>query len=139
MHPQTYNDALKVILDAHSSEVAARLVRFRAAAEDAGTAIDGIILDVFVDQDGEGPFDVWARFSGPSAFKLDRQFDDDRNLFGVEWTEDGWEPNVPARPRGWTRDDLESALFEAVSEWLSPLIPLGDPEDFWRIGTPWSE
>lgn len=134
----TYVDALRPILDAHSEAVAAQLARFHVAAKDAGSSIDGIILDVFVDEDGEGPFDVWARFSGQDAFKLDRQFDDDRHLFGVEWNEDGWEPEVPARPRGWTRDELEKVVLETVTEWLSPLIPLGEAEDFWRIETPGS-
>lgn len=139
MDPRTYTDVLRPILDAHSGAVTARLARFLVAAEDAGSDIDGIILDVFVDQDGEGPFDVWARFSGQSAFKLDRQFDDERNLFGVEWTEDGWDPNVPARPRGLTRDDLERMVLEAVTEWLLPLLPQSAPEGFWRIGAPGME
>ena len=133
---QTYTDALRPILAAHSEDVAARLARFQAAAENAGSSIDGIILDVFVDQDGEGPFDVWARFSGQNAFALDRQFDDERQLFGVEWTEEGWEPNVPARPRGLTRDDLERVVLETVTEWLVPILPQGAPEGFWDIGAP---
>lgn len=133
---RTHSDALRPILDAHTSDVAARLARFCAAAEEAGNDIDGIILDVFVDQDGEGPFDVWARFSGQNAFALDRQFDDERQLFGVEWTEEGWEPNVPARPRSLTRDDLERVVLETVTEWLVPILPQGAPEGFWHIGAP---
>ncbi len=111
-------------------------MQLQAAAEQAGGGIDGIAIDVFVDQDGEGPFDVWARFEGDAAFGLDRRFDDDRRLFGVEWGEEGWEPEVPGRPRGWTRDDLERAVLDAVAEWLAPLLPLGSREGFWRVGAP---
>lgn len=131
-----YADELGLILVARMADVANRLARFRLAAEEAGRGVEGIMIDVFVDQDGEGPFDVWARFQGDAAFALDRRFDEERHLFGVEWGEEGWEPDVPGRPRGWTRDDLERAVLEAVTEWISPLIPAGSPERFWQIGTP---
>ncbi len=136
MDAQDYLAALRPLLAARTEDAAARLERFRRAAEEAGAGIDGVLIDVFVDQDAEGPFDVWARFEGSDAFALDRRFDDDRHLFGVEWGEDGWEPDVPPRPRGWTRDDLEEAVLDAVAEWLSPLLPPGSPEGFWRIGLP---
>lgn len=136
MDAQDYADALRPLLAAHTDDAAARLERFHRAAVEAGAGIDAVLIDVFVDQDAEGPFDVWARFEGRDAFLLDRRFDDDRHLFGVEWGEDGWEPDVPPRPRGWIRDDLERAALDAVVEWLSPRIPPGAPDGFWRIGIP---
>ncbi|MGW7532987.1 DUF6389 family protein [Amycolatopsis sp. NPDC054798] len=129
-----YRAAVTGILGSAAQETFARLERFWAAARAAEA--EGIVVDVFVDQDGEGPFDVWARFAGRDAFALDRRFDDDRQLFGVVWGEAGWEPEVPPRPRGWTRDELEAVLVEVVAEWISPLIPAGAPEGFWRIGSP---
>ncbi|MFB9926974.1 DUF6389 family protein [Amycolatopsis halotolerans] len=125
-----YRAAVTGILGTAAQETSARLERFWTEAR-----AEGIVIDVFVDQDGEGPFDVWARFEGADAFALDRRFDDDRHLFGVVWDEDGWVPAVPPRPRGWTRDDLEAAVVEVVTEWITPLIPAGAPEGFWRIGT----
>ena len=77
-----------------------------------------------------------GRVSKATPRSLWRRFDEERHLFGVEWGEEGWEPDVPGRPRGWTRDDLERAVLEAVTEWISPLIPAGSPERFWQIGTP---
>ncbi len=136
MDARDYASSLWPILAACTAEVASRLARFRLAAEEAGSDVEGIMIEVFVDQDGEGPFDVLARFDGDAAFALDRRFDEERHLFGVEWGEEGWEPDVPARPRGWTRDDLERAVLEVVTEWISPLIPEGSPEEFWQIGTP---
>jgi hypothetical protein len=136
MDVRGYANELEPILATRTAEALRRLARFRLAAEEAGDGIEGIAIDVFVDQDGEGPFDVWARFEGSGAFALDRRFDEERHLFGVEWGEEGWEPGVPARPGGWTRDELEHAVLEIVAEWLSPLIPLRSPEGFWRIRTP---
>ncbi|HTW13922.1 MAG TPA: DUF6389 family protein [Nocardioides sp.] len=129
MNAARYRSDLTRILDAASAEVAERLRRF------ADVATDGIVIDVFVDQDGEGPFDVWARFDGSDGFVLDRRFDDERRLFGVEWGEEGWDPDVPARPREWSRDDLETELVELVAIWLSGVIP-SHPMLCWELGDP---
>ncbi|WKU02982.1 DUF6389 family protein [Micromonospora sp. HUAS LYJ1] len=136
MEARGYADELGPILATCTAEVASRLARFRSAAEEAGGGVEGILVDVFVDQDGEGPFDVWARFCGDAAFTLNQRFDGERHLFGVEWGEEGWEPDVPGRPRGWTRDDLERAVLAVVTEWISPVVPQGPPGVFWRISTP---
>lgn len=135
MEAREYRDQLLPILAASEAGLPRRLERFRLAAEEAD-AVDGVLIDVFLDQDGEGPFDVWARFDGDGAFALNCRFDDERHLFGVEWGEDGWEPDVPGRPLGWTRDDLELAVLDVVAEWILPLTPPESPEGFWRIGTP---
>lgn len=129
-----YRDAVTKILALHSAHSATQLARFAADARSGEHRIDGIAIDVFVDQDGEGPFDVWARFEGPDAFALDRRFDDDRLLFGVVWDEDGWCPAVPDRPVAWTREQLEDAVVESVREWILPLLPEDVPADFWWIG-----
>lgn len=76
---------------------------------------------------------------GAGAFALDRRFDDERHLFGVEWGEDGWELAVPARPRGRNREDLELAVLRAGDDWIAGLLPAGSPERFWRVGTPEGE
>ena len=136
MNAREYADKLGPVLATVAGEVARRLEQFHSAAEEAGDSVDRILIEVFVDQDGEGPFDVWARFDGVAAFALDRRFDEERHLFGVERGEEGWEPDVPGRPLSWTRDDLELAVVEAVTEWLSPLIPPESPEGLWQIGTP---
>lgn len=131
-----YRDALQRILSEFSAETVARLSQLSDAADEAGAGVEGIVIDVFVDQDGEGPFEVWARFEGRDAFALDRRFDDRRHLFGVVWGGGGWEPDVPSRPRGWSRDDLESAFVDAVAGWIEPLLPVDPPEGRWRIGAP---
>ncbi|GAA3648092.1 DUF6389 family protein [Microbacterium marinilacus] len=134
MDTHDYGAAVRRILAAGSEKTAERLARFDETARGAGEGVDGIVVDVFLDQDGEGPFDVWARFEGREAFALDRRFDDDRHLFEVVWTETGWEPDVPSRPHGWSHEDLEDAVVEAVTAWIEPLIPTGSPDGFWRIG-----
>ncbi|NLU64289.1 hypothetical protein HCA61_18755 [Rhodococcus sp. HNM0563] len=131
-----YEAAVRRILTTASTEVADRLRGFLAAARADGVDIEGITIDVVVDQDGEGPFDVWARFDGRDAFLLDRRFDEERRLFGVEWGELGWEPAVPSRLRDWTRDDLEAVVVEVVTRWIEPLIPAGSPDGFWSVGAP---
>ncbi|AFR49326.1 DUF6389 family protein [Gordonia sp. KTR9] len=135
MDAAEYRRSLAHILATRSVDVAATLERLGAAASDVagGVTVDGVMIDVFVDQDGEGPFDVWARFEGADAFELDRRFDDERRLFGVEWGELGWEPAVPSRPRGWSRDDLEETIVDVVATWLDALVPSG-PVD-WEIGS----
>ncbi|GAA1618401.1 DUF6389 family protein [Leucobacter chromiireducens] len=138
MTPEEYADTLQGILTraATATGVAGHLEQLLAAARAQEGGADAILVDVFVDQDAEGPFDVWARFEGRDAFALDRRFERERNLFGVEWTEDGWDPDVPARPRGWSREDLEAAVVSAVSAWIAALKPAASPEDFWLVGTP---
>lgn len=128
-----YRDALRAVLDSVSPSTAVRLsVLHRAATAGA----DGVLIDVFVDQDAEGPFGVWARFEGADAFTLDRQLGDDRELFSVIWGEEGWEPPVPPRPVDWSREQLEDAIVEVVAEWIDPLIPKGTPVLRWDVATP---
>ena len=143
MDQRDYETALYPLLEVRSDTVRARLERFASAATSSagdgagGTAsVDAIVINVFVDQDGEGPFDVWARFEGRDGFALDRRFDDERQLFRVLWGELGWEPEVPGRPAGWSRDDLEDALVAAVATWLRPLLPAQDDGLIWRIESP---
>ncbi|WP_162834142.1 DUF6389 family protein [Amycolatopsis circi] len=91
-----YRAAVTGILGSVSNETSARLERFWTAARADG--VEGIVIDVFVDQDG-------------------------------------WEPAVPPRPHGWTRDDLEAAFVDVVRQWVTPLLPGGAPKGFWRIGS----
>ncbi|CRK51918.1 conserved hypothetical protein [Rhodococcus sp. RD6.2] len=44
----------------------------------------------------------------------------------MTWTEDGWEPDVQPRPRGWSHADLEKAVLYTVAEWIAPMIPVTD-------------
>jgi len=128
-----YRDALRAVLDSVSPSTAVRLsVLHRAATAGA----DGVLIDVFLDQDAEGPFGVWARFEGADSFSLDRQLGDGRELFSVIWGEEGWEPPVPSRPAGWSREQLEDAIVQAVAEWIDPLIPRGTPVLRWEVVTP---
>ncbi|WP_407360360.1 DUF6389 family protein [Microbacterium sp. LBN7] len=128
-----YRDALRAVLDQASKSTAARLSVLHRAAT---AGVDGVLIDVFVDQDAEGPFGVWARFEGADSFGLDRQLGDERELLGVIWGEEGWEPAVPSRPREWSRAQLEDAIVEVVAEWIDPLIPLGTPDLRWEVVTP---
>lgn len=125
-----YRNTLRTVLDRSSTAVAARLATIRSAVSGR---TDCVIIDVFVDQDGEGPFDVWARFDGPDAFALDRRLADERALFGVVWGEEGWDPDVPARPSGWSRDELEEAIVGVVAEWLDGLVPVEATELDWLL------
>lgn len=121
---------LRTVLDAESATVRDRLGLIHDAVTDR---TDGIAIDVFTDEDASGTFDVWARFAGVDSFELDRKLDDIRCLFGVVWGEEGWEPDVPSKPRAWSRDELEHAIFETVVEWIDPLMPRGAPAVRWEI------
>ncbi|MEV8170706.1 DUF6389 family protein [Microbacterium sp. NPDC077486] len=133
---ESYARALRTVLDTESERVAAALGNLHRAAVEAENGVEAILIDVFVDQDGEGPFDVWARFEGAGAFALDRRLDEQRHLFGVEWTADGWEPAVPSRPRRWTRDRLEEAVLVIVAEWIEGLLPADAKEGLFWVGAP---
>lgn len=133
---ESYARALRTVLDTESERVAAALGDLHRAAVEAENGVEAILIDVFVDQDGEGPFDVWARFEGADAFALDRRLDEQRHLFGVEWTADGWEPAVPSRPRRWTRDRLEEAVLVVVAEWIEGLLPADAREGLFWVGAP---
>ncbi len=133
MENTEYATVVAEILARFSPSALERLDRLFSAAHSDGVSIDGMVIDVFIDQDAEGPFDVWARFEGHDAFALDRRFDDERHLFAVEWNASGWTPAVPERPEGWIRGDLEDAVTVAVTRWLEPLLPSHSPRGFWRI------
>lgn len=133
---ESYARTLRTVLDTESERVAAALGDLHRAAVEAENGVEAILIDVFVDQDGEGPFDVWARFEGADAFALDRRLDEQRHLFGVEWTADGWEPAVPSHPRRWTRDRLEEAVLVVVAEWIEGLLPADAKEGLFWVGAP---
>ena len=133
MRSVEYRDALRAMLDRVSASTAVRLSGLHRAAT---AGVDGMLIDVFLDQDAEGPFGVWARFEGADSFDLDRQLGDDRELFSVIWGEEGWEPPVPPRPADWSREQLEDAIVEVVADWIDPLIPKGTPVLRWEVVTP---
>ncbi|MEV7548294.1 DUF6389 family protein, partial [Amycolatopsis sp. NPDC089917] len=111
MDQNDYRRRLRRVLDAHSDEVTARL---RAIVNAIGSTVESVRIEVFPDQDGEGTFDVWARFEGPDSFVLNKPIDEHRHLFGVVHGETGWEPDVPSLPRGLTAD----ALADTVADWI---------------------
>lgn len=125
-----YRQQLRSVLDAESATVRERLALIRGAVSER---TEGVAIDVFTDPDASGIFDVWARFAGADSFELDRKLDDIRCLFGVLWGEEGWEPDVPSKPRGWSSNELEHAIFDTVVEWIDPLIPRGAPAVRWEI------
>lgn len=133
MRSVEYRDALRAVLDRVSASTDVRLSGLHRAAT---AGVEGVLIDVFLDQDAEGPFGVWARFEGADSFGLDRQLGDDRELFSVIWGEEGWEPPVPPRPADWSREQLEDAIVEVVADWIDPLIPQGMPVLRWEVVTP---
>ncbi|WP_145501775.1 DUF6389 family protein [Streptomyces sp. CFMR 7] len=128
-----YRAELRRVLDMASTTVARRL----EAVRDAATArTDGVVVDVFPDQDGEGTFAVWARFEGADSFELDRRLGEERQLFAVVRTGTGWEPPVPERPASWSAALLENVLFDVVTEWIDGLVPADATALFWEVTTP---
>ncbi|MFE9456465.1 DUF6389 family protein [Streptomyces californicus] len=128
-----YRAGLGRVLDEASPAVARRLGRIR----DAATArTDGVIIDVFPGQEGDGAFAVWARFDGADSFVLDRLLGDERRLFAVVHGDHGWEPAVPARPGSWPDAEFEDVLFAAVVEWIDALVPADAAQLSWEITVP---
>ncbi len=129
----TYRSELRRVLDAASPSVVRRLEAVRDAAT---VRTDGVTIDVFPDQEGDGTFALWARFRGADSFALDRLIGDERQLFTVVWAEHGWEPAVPERPGAWSAARFEDILFAAVVEWIDPLIPPDAVHLQWEVTTP---
>lgn len=90
-----YRAELRRVLDTASPDVARRLAAIRDSATER---TDGVVMDVFPDQDGEGTFAVWARFEGGDAFALDRRLGDERQLLAVVRSEHGWTPPYRTGP-----------------------------------------
>ncbi|MFK0403899.1 DUF6389 family protein [Microbacterium sp. NPDC090225] len=134
MASDPYADALHLVLAAHDDEVRERLRLLDEVARAQGDR--DVVVEVFVDDDAEGPFDVWARLDGLNAFELEPLLGDRRHLFGVTWHEHGWEPAVPEPPRGWSRDQLQEAVIDAVSTWLSALLPADGRALDWTVESP---
>ncbi|UIN31763.1 DUF6389 family protein [Microbacterium binotii] len=127
-----YRSRLRPLLAAESERAADVLQRMADATESR----HDIVIEVFLEQDAEGPFTFMARFDGPDHFALDRRFDDERGVFDVVWGETGWKPDVPERPDAWTFDDLEEVLVELAAEWLAPLIPAEPARVRWEVASP---
>ncbi|MFJ7724312.1 DUF6389 family protein, partial [Rhodococcus erythropolis] len=67
---------------------------------------------------------------------LNQQIGDERELFGVIWGEEGWEPPVPHRPRKWSRVELEKVVVGVVAKWIDGLIPSAATGLAWEVTTP---
>lgn len=87
-------------------------------ADAVAESVEAITVEVFVDDDGEGAFDVWAVFEGKDVYVLNRPIDDVRNLFGVHHTESGPVPAVPWFAPGGPDFDLVEAIVEVVAPWV---------------------
>lgn len=124
MSKEEYLAALRPILERATVAASVQLSSLVDAAKEADVALT---IGVFVGQDGEGPFDVFAQFEGADVFALNQRFQKERHLFGVTWTEEGWEPQVPARPRGWSRDELEDVVVDEVDRWVKVPAPTSPP------------
>jgi len=113
---QTYRRRLRDVLDAHGSELDRRLRAIAAAATGPqAERVTGLAVEVFLDQDGEGAFDVWARFEGADSFALNRPVDGVRHLFGVVHGERGLEPDVPPLGAGF---DGGAVVLDVVTSWV---------------------
>lgn len=132
--PDRYPDALHAALAPHDHEVRRRLALVDTVSREHGGL--PVIIDVFIDDDAEGPFDVWARLDGMTAFELEPVLGDQRHLFGVTWEERGWDPDVPPRPEGWSRGDLEETVLDVVARWLTPLLPSVRGAFDWTVESP---
>ncbi|WP_337192388.1 DUF6389 family protein [Streptomyces sp. YIM 132580] len=128
-----YRAELRRVLDTVSPDVARRLAAIRDTATER---TDGVVIDVFPDQDGEGTFAVWARFEGSDAFALDRRLGDDRQLLAVVHSETGWTPPVPDRPASWSAARLGDVLFDVVAEWIDALVPPDGTGLSWEVTAP---
>ncbi|WFR71340.1 DUF6389 family protein [Prescottella defluvii] len=117
MQRAEYISELGTVLGRHSEAAAEKISAILAACPAEATEL---CFDVFPDQDGEGTFDVWARLDGPDHFALNKAIDDHRHLFGIVYTEDGLEPDVPL----WSRNApfcVQDAIVDAAAAWLTEL------------------
>ncbi|WP_430332370.1 DUF6389 family protein [Rhodococcus sp. ACT016] len=113
-----YLSELEAVLGRYTATAAEKISAILAACPAEATEL---CFDVFPDQDGEGTFDVWARLEGPDSFVLNKAVDEHRHLFGVVYTEDGLEPDVPLWPSSDTPFCVQDAVVDAAATWLTEL------------------
>ncbi|MFC9516865.1 DUF6389 family protein [Nocardiaceae bacterium NPDC056970] len=126
MDRDEYLSTLAAVLDRHTDAAAAKLTAILDALPAEATEL---CIDVFPDQDGEGTFDIWVRLEGPDYFALNKPIDAHRHLFGIVYTEDGVEPDVPLMSRN-APFVVEDAVVDAAANWLTELWS--------RVGAPHS-
>ncbi|MFM1729278.1 DUF6389 family protein [Prescottella soli] len=117
MQRAEYISELGTVLDRHTDAAAEKITAILAACPAEATEL---CFDVFPDQDGEGTFDVWARLDGPDHFALNKPIADHRHLFGIVYTEDGLEPDVPR----WSSNApfcIQDAIVDAAATWVGEL------------------
>ncbi|PTR27660.1 hypothetical protein C8K36_104283 [Rhodococcus sp. OK519] len=117
MDRDEYLAALADVLNRHTDAAATKLSAILDVLPAEATEL---CIDVFPDQDGEGTFDVWVRLDGPDYFTLNNRIDAHRHLFGVVYTEDGVEPDVPLMS-GDAPFVVEDAVVDAAATWLTEL------------------
>ncbi|MGW9113970.1 DUF6389 family protein [Microbacterium sp. NPDC055683] len=125
-----YQRTVLTVLDGATTASSACVAAIHRATVNAGA---GVLIEVFVDQDAEGPFSVWVWFEGDDAVALDRELGVEHERFGVIWGEEGWEPPVPPRPVGWSRQLLTETIVAGVAEWVDPLIPSRTTVVHWEV------
>ncbi len=79
-----------------------------------------LVLEIFVDQDGEGFLKIMASLDGPDLYVLNKQIAPDAELFTTRMTEAGFVPPLPLMGRN-ESFDVNDALTDCAAEWLQSL------------------
>ena len=121
MTKHDYQDALRRILDAHTSAALRTLASMYVRLPEKAREIQ---FGIFPDQGGEGTFSVVIGLEGPDLYVLNKAIEGYRDLFDVVHSEKGLEPPVPmfsSEPAFCVQD----AIADVAADWVESLWEQG--------------
>jgi hypothetical protein len=111
-----YIQQVQDVLSGHSEQAAARLT---AALTLVSENARKVLIEIFVDQDGEGFLDVRVSLDGPDLFALNRAIASHAVLFGIRMTESGLDPALPLMEPGGESFSVQDALVDCAASWIA--------------------
>ena len=110
-----YIHQVEDVLAAHTERAATRLAAALALIPPNARKV---VIQVFVDQDGEGFLHVRVTLEGPDLFVLNRVIASHAELFGTRMTQSGLNPALPLMEPGGETFSVHDALTDCAASWV---------------------
>jgi len=122
-----YIQQVQAILTEHTAQAVARL---SSALKVVPSTARKVVIEIFVDQDGEGFLDVRVALDGPDLVALNRAITSHAELFKTRMTQSGLDPALPLMEPGGEAFSVHDALTDCAASWLSSVWREVDRRNF---------
>src|SRR5258708_7724170 len=122
-----YIQKVEGVLNEHTQRAASQLA---AALALVPPKTRKVLIEIFVDQDGEGFLTVRVTLEGPDLFVLNRAIAAHAELFGTRMTQSGLDPALPLMEPGSEAFSVHDALADCASAWVASVWRQAGRETF---------